>query len=53
MSRLRIVVEVEDRIDPTLNDPMEVADTIVEEYLAFQRANPHYPWIELEDAEWR
>lgn len=47
-----MTIEVDDRIDPTLNDPMEIADSIVETYLEMRDVNPQYPTVELAGAEW-
>jgi hypothetical protein len=50
--RLTIVVDVDDIIDPTLNDPHDIAESIIETYTEMRDANPHYPWIEFVGAEW-
>ena len=50
--RLRIIVDVDDVIDPTLNDPEEIADALVEIYDQHRHYHQQYPSMELVTAEW-
>jgi hypothetical protein len=51
MSKLVIVVEVDDGIMPSLVDPHEVAEDIVDEYNAACSANGWHS-VEFVSAEW-
>lgn len=50
MARLVIVVEVDQ--DPTLVDPYDVADSLVDTYEEERRANRSLPIITFVSAEW-
>lgn len=50
--RLRIIVDVDDNIDPTLNDPEEIADSLLDIYENYRHYHQQYPPIELVTAEW-
>lgn len=50
--RLRIIVDIDDNIDPGLNDPEEIADALVDIYENHRHYHQRYPPIELVTAEW-
>lgn len=53
MARITMIIDVEDNIDPTLNDPMEIADAVLVAYEDYRALSPQYPPVELVTAEWQ
>lgn len=52
MTRLIIVVDVSDDVDPQRIDPWEIAEVMVDEHTSYQEANGYPARVTFVSAEW-